>query len=174
MALCLMMFFISCTHKGKDSVLYEYQGKFPDESAQNMSITMSDSGRINFIVETPLMNRYYGDSSYTDCPKGVKVTSYNEWGQKQAILTADYACEIKGTTYKASKNVVIIDVVKGDTLRTEEITWNQGNKTISSNTLVKQSKSDGSVNYGDGFTADDRFTKYTIVHPRGVMSGFEF
>ncbi len=174
-AFCLMMFFISCnTHKNKEPILYMYNGKFPDESAENMCITMSDSGKISFIVETPLMNRYYGDSAYTDCPKGVKIVSYNEHGLKQAILTADYACEIRAISYKASKNVVIIDVIKGDTLQTEEITWDKNARTITCNTLVKQSKADGSVNYGDGFTADDRFTKYTIIHPRGVMSGFEF
>lgn len=174
MALGLMMFFIACSDKHKESVLFKYNGKYPDESAENMKLTMSDSGKLSFIIETPLMNRYYANPSYTDCPKGIKVTSFNEYGQKQALLSADYAIESNNSTYKASKNVIIIDVIKGDTLQTEEIVWNQATRTVSSNTLVKQSKADGSVNYGDGFTADDRFTKYTIIHPRGVMTGFEF
>ena len=76
--------------------------------------------------------------------------------------------------YKASKNVVIIDVLKGDTLRTEEIIWDQRRRMIYSNVLVKQTKADGSVNYGDGFEADERFTKYTIFHPRGEMAGLDF
>lgn len=113
------------------------------------------------------MNRYYGDSTFADFPKGIKVTSFTEYGQKQAELSADYACEVNGSKYKATKNVVIIDVIKGDTLRTEEIEWNQLTRTVLSNKLVKQTKADGSVNYGDGFTADDRFTRYTIIHPRG-------
>ena len=40
--------------------------------------------------------------------------------------------------------------------------------------IITPMNADGSVNYGDGFTADDRFTRYTIIHPRGVMTGFEF
>lgn len=174
MALCLMMFFIACHKENKSSVLYEYEGKFPDESAENMVLTMSDSGMVSFILETPLLNRYYGDTTYADFPKGIKVVSYNEYGQRQAMLTADYAIEINNTQYTASKNVVIVDLVKGDTLKTEEIQWNQLSRTVRSDVLVKQIKADGSVNYGDGFTADDRFTKYTIIHPRGEMAGFDF
>ena len=169
-----MMFFIACHKENKRSVLYEYEGKFPDESAENMVLTMSDSGMVSFILETPLLNRYYGDTTYADFPKGIKVVSYNEYGQRQAMLTADYAIEINNTQYTASKNVVIVDLVKGDTLKTEEIQWNQLSRTVRSDVLVKQIKADGSVNYGDGFTADDRFTKYTIIHPRGEMAGFDF
>ncbi|MBO7585791.1 MAG: LPS export ABC transporter periplasmic protein LptC [Bacteroidales bacterium] len=169
-----MMFFIACHKENKSSVLYEYEGKFPDESAENMVLTMSDSGMVSFILETPLLNRYYGDTTYADFPKGIKVVSYNEYGQRQAMLTADYAIEINNTQYTASKNVVIVDLVKGDTLKTEEIQWNQLSRTVRSDVLVKQIKADGSVNYGDGFTADDRFTKYTIIHPRGEMAGFDF
>lgn len=169
-----MMFFASCHHISKKSDLLEYQGKFPCESAENMTITMSDEGYTSFIVQAPLMNSYTGDSTYTDCPKGITVVSYGENGRKQAILTADYACIINNVKYRASKNVVIYDIIKGDTLETEEIIWDQNKRTIYSNTLVKQKKADGSINYGDGFTADERFTKYTIIHPHGEMNGFDF
>jgi hypothetical protein len=30
------------------------------------------------------------------------------------------------------------------------------------------------VNYGDGFDADERFTRYTIIHPHGEMVGYDF
>ncbi len=175
MALCLMMFFISCKNKQEESVLFEYKGQYPDESAENMRLVMSNNGQLTFIVEAPLLNRYYGsEESYADCPEGIKILSYNENGEKQALLTAKYAKEEKNKIYKASQDVIIIDLIKGDTLRTEEIVWNQTDHTVISNTLVKQSKADGSINYGDGFTADERFTQYTIIRPRGVMSGFEF
>lgn len=174
MALCLMMFFVACGNLHKKVELLQYDGKYPDESAENMSITISDAGVTSFIVITPLMNTYEGDSTYTDCPMGITAISYNENGQKQAILTADYACIINNTIYRASQNVVIRDVIKGDTLETEEIIWDQRQRTIYSNHLVKQKKADGSVNYGDGITADERFTKYTIIHPRGEMNGLDF
>lgn len=169
-----MMFFVACNLKEKQSGLLEYHGKYPDESAENITLTVSDSGVVSFIVKAPVFNTYRQDSAYTDYPEGITAISYNEAGVQQAILTADFACNINNTMYKASKNVVIIDVLKGDTLETEEIIWDQRKRMIYSNVLVKQSKADGSVNYGDGFEADERFTKYTIFHPHGEMAGLDF
>lgn len=174
MALCLMMFFVCCGRKDKNSGLLEYQGKFPDESAENVTLTVSDSGIVSFIVKAPIFNTYRTDSTYVDYPEGITAISYTEHGQQQAILTANYACNINNSMYKASKNVVIVDMLKGDTLKTEEIIWDQRRRMIYSKVLVKQTKSDGSVNYGDGFEADERFTKYTIFHPRGEMAGLDF
>lgn len=174
MALCLMMFFVACNSKEKNSGLLEYEGKFPDESAENVTLTVSDSGIISFIVKTPVFNTYRTDSSYVDYPKGITAISYTERGEQQAVLTAKYACNINNSMYKASKNVVIVDKIKGDTLETEEIIWDQRRKIIYSNVLVKQIKADGSINYGDGFEADERFTRYTIFHPHGEMVGLDF
>ena len=169
-----MMLFVSCDRHRNDNELYQYKGKYPDESAKNMTITMSDAGRISFILTAPIMNNYSTDTLYMDCPEGVKIVSYNESGQRQAILTADYASAVNNNMYKASQNVVIHDVISGDVLETQEIIWDQRSRTIYSNVLVKQTKADGSVNYGDGFTADERFTKYTIIHPRGQMNNIAF
>jgi len=175
MTLCLMVFLVSCKDHKEEAQLFSYHGKYPDESAENITITMSDSGTVSFVVSTPILNSYSSDSiPYTDCPEGIKIVSYTEWGEKQAIITADYAAYENNSIYRASKNVVIRDVIKGDTLETDEIIWDQRTRTIYSNVLVKQKKADGSINYGDGFTADERFTKYTIIHPRGEMSGFDF
>ena len=174
MALCLMMFFVGCNHKDNNSALLEYHGKFPDESAENMTLTVSDSGIVSFIVKAPVFNTYRTDSTYMDYPEGITAISYTEYGQQRAILTANYACNINNSMYKASKNVIIIDMLKGDTLRTEEIIWDQRRRIIYSNVLVKQTKADGSVNFGDGFEADERFSRYTIFHPHGEMAGLDF
>ena len=170
-----MMLFAACKSKGSHSQLLEYEGKFPDESAENMTITVSDSGRTSFIVNTPMLNRYNEtDTSFVECPKGLLITSFNDFGRKQAIITADYACQINNYLFKASGNVIIHDIVNGDSVITEEVIWDQHQRNIYSTKSVKQVKSDGSVNYGDGFEADERFTKYTIIHPHGEMVGYDF
>ena len=173
-ASCIMMLFAACKPKDSHSQLLEYEGKFPDESAENMTITVSDSGRTSFIVNTPMLNRYNEDTSFVECPKGLLITSFNDYGRKQAVITADYACQIKNYLFKASGNVIIYDIVSGDSVMTEEVIWDQHQRSIYSTKAVKQVKSDGSVNYGDGFEADERFTKYTFIHPHGEMVGYDF
>lgn len=170
-----MMLFAACKSSGSKAELLEYQGKFPDESAENMMITVSDSGRISFIVNAPRLNRYSStDTSYLDCPEGIKVISYNDYGQKQAIITAKYACQINNKLFKATDSVIIYDLINGDSVMTNEVIWDQRRRSIYSTQPVRQVKRDGSVNYGDGFDADERFTRYTIIHPHGEMAGYDF
>jgi len=67
---------------------------------------------------------------------------------------------------EASKNVVIIDLIKQESILTEKIIWDKMNKRIFSDVEVTQIKADGTINNGDGFESDERFTKYTIIYPR--------
>ncbi len=174
-SLCVMMLFTACHSSRNKAQLLEYDGKFPEESAENMTITVSDSGQTVFIVNTPVFNRYENkDTTYTDCPEGITITSFNDYGRKQAIITANYACQINNNLFKATDNVVIYDLSSGDSVITDEVIWDQRKRSIYSTKQVKQVKRDGSVNYGDGFDADERFTKYTIIHPHGEMVGYDF
>lgn len=170
-----MMLFAACQSSGSKTQLLEYEGKYPDESAKNMVITVSDSGRTNFIVNTPILNRYNsGDTSYMDCPEGITIISFNDFGRKQAIISAKYACQINNNLFKATDSVIIYDLISGDSVITDEVIWDQRRRTIYSTKPVRQVKHDGSVNYGDGFDADERFTRYTIIHPHGEMVGYDF
>lgn len=165
-----MVFFIACSEDFSTVSLLEYNGQFPEESAKHITITLSDSGITSFTIYAPVFNKYLGDSSYTDCPNGVEVTSFDHFGNKQSVLTADYAISRDKTeVMEAHKNVVITDLQKNETIETEKIIWDKKKKRIYSDVMVKQIKADGSINIGDGFDADERFTQYSIRKPRGEM-----
>lgn len=171
--LFLMMgvLFLSCgTQEFSKNQLLEYDGNFPDESANDVEITFSDSGRVSFEIFAPLLNKYNGDAPYMDCPEGIKIISYDASGQQEAILTSEYAIsEENPQRMEARTHVVITNVKNGDTLKTEKIIWDKANKRIYSDVEVRQIRSDGTVNIGDGFDADERFTKYTVRNPRGEI-----
>lgn len=169
-----VVFFFSCTKKEEFQEPYCFDGKYPDESAQNIEIVVSDSGEIAYKIFAPLMNKYGGEDAYMDFPKGVIITSYSN-GEKHSVLTADYAIsEDRIQRMEASRNVVITDLFKKESIRTEQIIWDKRNRKIYSNMKVTQIKSDGTVNSGDGFEADERFTKYSIRNPRGEMLASDF
>ena len=162
-----MLFCIfSCSSRTKQITLLEYDGKFPDESAQNIEIIMSEDGKITFTLYAPVMNRYFGENPYTDFPKGIIVSSYTN-GEKQSTLTANYAIdEERAQRMEARGNVVIVDLIKQESVLTEKIIWDKMNKRIFSDAEITQIKADGTVNKGDGFESDERFTKYAIRNPR--------
>ena len=159
----------SCNSGAKKVVMLEYDGKFPDESARNIEIIMSDSGQITFSLFAPVMNTYQGDNPYTDFPEGIIASSYAN-GEKHSTLTANYAISIEKTQcMEAQGNVVIVDLVKEESILTEKIIWDQKNKRIYSDVEVTRIKADGTIDKGDSFEADEKFTKYTIRNPRGEI-----
>ncbi|MDR0206411.1 MAG: LPS export ABC transporter periplasmic protein LptC [Bacteroidales bacterium] len=169
--LCGITFFCtsSCSFNSKKVTVLEYNGKFPDESARNIEIIISEESIINFKLSAPFMNKYYGDNPYFDFPEGINIDSYSN-GEKHSTLTADYAISEERTQrYEAHGNVVIVDLVKQESIITEKIVWDKRNKRIFSDVEITQIKADGTVNKGDGFEADERFTKYTITNIRGEV-----
>jgi LPS export ABC transporter protein LptC len=105
-----------------------------------------------------------------DCPKGITIISYDDWSEKQSKMSADYAVSIDKTQFmEAHKNVVIVDLKKNEKIETEQIIWDKKTKKIYSNVRVRQTKADGTVNIGEGFVADERFTKYTVFKPVGEV-----
>jgi LPS export ABC transporter protein LptC len=169
-AFALMVLFFSCGKNKEPVTLKEFDGKFPDESATDIHIIFSDAGVTSFELMAPVLNKYMGDSVYMDCPNGITIYAYDEWGEKQSVLTADYAISMEvPPRMEASKNVVVKDLKKNETIETEQIIWDQHKQIIYSVVPVKQTKADGTVNYGDGFEADEHFTKYRVFNPRGEM-----
>ena len=173
----IMVFFISCSnHDFKKVVALEYEGQFPDESATDIEIVMSEEGQINFILYTPILNKYTDtDEPFLDCPKGLTITSFDGFGEKQSILTADYAISMDRTgLMEARHHVVITDLKKNETIETEKIVWDKQNQRIYSDVEIRQTKADGTVNIGDGFEADEKFSKYSVKNPRGEVLADDF
>lgn len=158
---------LACSPHSKQVTVLEYDGKFPDESARNIEIVMSEEGQITFTLYAPLMNKYFGEKSYTDFPEGILVSSYTN-GEKHSTLTAGYAINEEFTQcMEARNNVVIVDLIKQESIITEKIIWDQKKKRVYSDVKITRIKADGTIDMGDGFESDEKFTKYSIRKPRG-------
>lgn len=171
--------FVSCSEKLEVTNLLEYQGKYPDESAEQMEIIYTENGEKSFVLYTPLLNKYYEGNevsvSYMDCPEGIKIVSFDDNGKEQSILTADYAINQElSRRMEARDNVVLVNLNKNETIETELIIWDKNTRKIFSDKEVRYTKSDGSVSYGDGFDADESFSKYSVRNPRGEIIAQEY
>ncbi len=173
---CFGVLFIACNKQefSEDNLL-SVNGKYPSESTSDVNLIYSDSAVMNFQVFAPILNKYDGDNPYIDCPKGIKIISYGADNKPESILVADYAINEENTMrLEARKNVIITNLKQGDTIITDKIIWDKRNKRIYSDVKVQQIRSDGTVNIGDGFDADEKFTKYTVRNPRGEMIADDF
>lgn len=142
----------------------------PVESAKDISILRSDSGRLQLFMTSPQLDRYQSEQSYSKYPKGLKVIFYDENRKEKMKLSANYALNYEDKKIMEVKNnVIIIDFKKGDTIYTESLLWDQNRKTISSSVAVTRVNKDGTL-YGDGFDADENFENYVLRHPHGKIN----
>jgi LPS export ABC transporter protein LptC len=142
----------------------------PVESAKDIVILRSDSGKLQLYMTSPQLDRYQGEQSYSKYPKGLHVVFYDLNRKEKMKLSANYAVDYEDRkVMEVKNNVVIIDFKKGDTIYTESLLWDKNKKTISSNSFVKRVNKDG-VLYGEGFDADESFNNYQLRRPRGSIN----
>jgi LPS export ABC transporter protein LptC len=145
--------------------------QLPLESGKNVEMLYSDSAIVRAKLNTPQMDRYIGKKNYMEMPKGMLVIFYNEAGKEENRLKADYGIGYdngKGIDrMEAKRNVQVINE-KGDKLETEELTWNAGTKEIFTDKFVKITTKE-EVIWGEGLKANEDFSHYDILHPKGVI-----
>ena len=143
--------------------------KQPDEQAKDISVIYSDSGKVQFVLTSRVMNKFINNDSYIEFPKGIKLVSYDESGVAKTTLTANYAISYEARkSMEARSKVLIVNHLNEEVIETEHIVWDQLKNTIYSDVSVKRTNKSG-VMYGDGFDADETFSKYTIRNPRVTL-----
>src|SRR5258705_12679791 len=119
------------------------------EEGHNIESYLSQNGKVKGKLTAPLMYRYQVDSPYLEFPKTLHIDFYNDWLVKESQLDAKYGkfreWENKGFL---KDSVVVINVLKGDTLRCEELWWDQNAQKLYTNKPARYSQQDKFVNYG--------------------------
>jgi len=143
----------------------------PYEMAEHIEMISSDSAKVEFVLKAPLLERYKAnpDSTYIEFPKGVQVTFFDDLGQENSSITADYAINYESTDrFLAKENVKIVNK-NGDILTGEHLWWDKESKKIFSDKFVKIVTKD-EVIYGQGLESNEDFTKYKILDIEGIIN----
>ena len=145
----------------------------PVESTFDVKMSITDSGKVMMLMESPQVDKYISDREYVEMPKGIHLIFYDSIGQIRSTLDADYAISYSGSKIMEAKNNVVAVNDKGQTLYTEELIWNQRKHTIYTENEVKI-VTGNKILFGDGLTADESFRDWEITHPRAdlEMDGF--
>jgi LPS export ABC transporter protein LptC len=142
----------------------------PDETARDIEVIYSDSGKIKIKLLSPRLNRYENEEPYMDFPEGLRLLFFDSLMNVKSELTANYGISWeKKKLMEVKDDVVITDFEKDEVLNTEHIIWDKSKKEIYSEVFVKRTNKDG-VMYGDGFSADENLKTYKLIRPRGVLT----
>lgn len=139
----------------------------PVMELENVETLYSDSARLQLRLTAPLQQEF--ESGDREFPKGVDVAFYDEQQVLESTLRADWGhLDASEQVYTGRGNVVVHNVQKGETLKTEELFWSQREGTIYTDKFVRIETATEIIT-GEGLTAEQDFSSYKILKPRGTF-----
>jgi LPS export ABC transporter protein LptC len=141
------------------------------EEGHNIESYLSQNGKVKGKLTAPLMYRYQVDSPYLEFPKTLHIDFYNDSLVKESQLDAKYG-KFREWENKVflKDSVVVINVLKGDTLRCEELWWDQNAQKFYTSKPARYSQKDKFVNYGkNGLEAKQDLSNLVFYDNSGTL-----
>lgn len=130
---------------------------------------MSEDGVMKAKLTSPYMLRHQVDSAYIEFPRTVHVDFYNDSMKIESTLDAHYA-RYKEQERKVflKDSVVVINLNKKDTLKTDELWWDQNTQQFYTDKAVRIYQPDKTI-FGKGLKAAQNFEWYNIYNITGTV-----
>jgi LPS export ABC transporter protein LptC len=144
-----------CENNFKEVQNNDYSEFVPSGDADSVNLKYTDSGRIKSILVSPKMLDYANvDFAFTEFPKGVDVTIYDEKG-KRTFIKSNYAVSYKQTSIIDLQGKVKITSEGGQMLETEQLFFDQKNQWFYTEKKYKLTDAqNGSTGQGIDFSKD--------------------
>ncbi|WP_298393837.1 LPS export ABC transporter periplasmic protein LptC [Flavobacterium sp.] len=141
----------------------------PSGEADSINIKYTDSGRIKSILISDKMLDYATvDFPFTEFPKGVNVTLYDENG-KRTYVTSKYAVTFKNTDLIDLQGNVKITNETGQLFETEQLYFDQKNEWFYTEKRYKFTDPKG-VSFGEGV---DFSKDFKIINSQSISGEVE-
>ena len=158
----------SCKNSLEEARLVTSRANVNIEKGKDVQINYSDDGVVRIQASGHTVTRYNTSKPYLEFSDGMKLLFFNTEHKVESTLTAKYATAIENSHSMTSRDSVVVINHKGELLNTDELIWDEDKKIIYSNSFVKISTADEII-YGNGMTANENFTDYTIKHITGKI-----
>ncbi len=167
MLVVLTGFWMSCENDLKEVDRITRTDEMPQESMLGVTLVYTDSGYTKAIMESPLIEKYYGEKEKMIFPEGLKVIFFNNDRLQESQLTARYGIfDQSRKMLTVRNNVVFINFINSDTLYTELLNWYQDSARVYTDKTVTIKTVKG-VFKGKGLVAGETFTFYDFIDFEG-------
>ena len=141
----------------------------PSHTTINLETIYTDSAKIQLKVKSKLVNRFNQEEGpYLEFPKGLEVFFYDRNGIVESQLSAKYAIYHEADQLWEAKDSVVVINTNDEILNTEQLFWDENKKLIYTSKFVSITTSNEII-YGDGMEANENFTNWKIMKPRGTF-----
>ena len=161
---------ISCSgNELKDLEDITLQDKIGIERVTGVELLYSDSAIVRVEIHAPTLLRYIDKESPKQVfPEGLEADFYNTHHIQTSRLVAKYAEQFQKEHKVYLKDSVKIWNNKNELLETDELTWDETSKQISSKQFVKIT-TPSQIITGFGFISNLDFTSWEIYEVKGMV-----
>jgi hypothetical protein len=140
------------------------------EEAINVNSQLSQDGKIKATLKAPLMWRVMADTVYVEFPKTLHCDFYNDSTKIiETRLDCRYGKYFEGLNKVFLRDSVVVISIKGDTLRTPELWWDQNTKLFYTDKPSEYLSRDKKLYPKFGIEATQDFTRVTFKQPTGII-----
>ena len=140
------------------------------EEAKNIESYMSQGGKVKAKLTSPYMLRYQADSPYMEFPRTLHVDFYDDSATIESVLDARYSKYVEYDHKVLLRDSVIVKNIRtGDTLRTQELWWDQDKQEFYTNKPAHIYQRDKIIFAVMGLRAAQDLKSYTTFDNSGDM-----
>lgn len=146
------------------------QKKTGVEEGTKIESYLSQDSKTKARLTAPTMLRYLTDTPRIVFPHTLHVDFYNDSLVVESTLFAKYGTYLEGNRkVLLQDSVIVINVQKGDTLRTSELWWDQNQGIFYTDKPVAIRQPEQSLNSKFGLRADQNFKEWTLFDAAGQL-----
>ncbi len=149
-----------------------FQKKIAIEEAKNVESFLSQNGRVKAKLTAPYMLRYSGsrDSTYYRISRTLHVDFYDDSAVIESTVDSRYGKYVENDHRVLLRDSVLVQSIKnGDTLRTQELWWDQNKQEFYTDKPAQILQRDKVIFAKDGLRAAQNLTSYTFYSSSGPM-----
>ena len=168
-ALIMSCFFIfSCVNDPKQIEELTKQKKMVDE-AKNVVSYLSQQGQLKAKLTAPVMNRYETDSVYFIFPNTLHVDFYDDSANRESWLDSKHGKYFQTLNKVYLWDSVVVINVKGDTLRSPDLWWDQNAKLFYTDKPAEYHTRSQKIAGSKGAEATQDLTHITFKQTTGIL-----
>jgi len=170
-ALLMGCFFVFTSCENDEAEVDKFfKKKVAVEEAKNVESYLSQAGTVKAKLTSPYMLRVQADSPYMEFPRTMHVDFYNDSTVIESTVDARYAKYVEFDHKVLLRDSVLVQSIKnGDTLRTQELWWDQDKKEFYTDKPAHVYQRDKIIFAKNGLRAAQDLTSYTFYSSSGPM-----
>ena len=140
------------------------------EEATHIESYLSQGGVLKEKLKAPLMYRVNGnDTIFTEFPKTLHVDFYNDSTKIETYLDSKYGKYYENYNKVYLRDSVVIITMKGDTLRSPDMWWDQNTKLFYTDKYAIYHGIGRNITGGTGMVATQDLKSITFNNPTGTV-----